>query len=215
MTACAARRPAPAPGSGGSGCFGVSGGSGEAGFTLIVVLIAVAVSSILLSAAVTTWTHVMKREAEEELIWRGEQYVRAIECYMGVRGTQPTELEQLVEARCIRRLYSQPLSEDGSWRLLRMSAPGVQTAARADDSGSGLLRRNIRSSEPIVGVAPGITGQAIRSFDDSYDYESWEFVLGRDTRPSVRAIGLPEGFEPGQSLDEILRQQRKKAKSGR
>lgn len=209
MIACAGRRSTPAEGRDGRG------GSGEAGFTLIVVLIAVAVSSILLSAAVTTWTHVMKREAEEELIWRGEQYVRAIECYMGVRGVPPTELEQLVEARCIRRLYSQPLSKDGSWRVLRMSAPGVPTAAAAGGPGPGLMRRNLRSSEPIVGVAPGITGQATRRFDDSYDYESWEFVLGRDTRPPVRAIGLPEGFEPGQSLDEILERQRKKAKSGR
>ena len=186
----------------------------DAGFTIIVVLVAVVVTSILLSAAVTAWTHVMRRADEEELIWRGKQYAKAIECYVGRRAVPPTELEQLVEAQCIRKLYPQPLSKDGSWRLVRARAPGVvPTAATEEESGGGLLRRNLRSSEPIVGVAPGIAGTAIRSYDDSYDYEEWEFVLGDDEPPPVRVLGLPEGFRGGQTLDEILERQRARSKS--
>ena len=188
----------------------------DSGFTIIVVLVAVAVTSILLSTVVTTWTHVMRRADEAELIWRGQQYAKAIECYVGLRAVPPTELEQLAEARCIRQLYAQPLSDDGSWRLVRATAPGVvPTAGAADPSAAGgrLLRRNLRSSEPIVGVAPGITGTAIRAYDDSYDYEEWEFTVGDDEPPPVRALGLPEGSRGGQTLDEILKRQRSRAKS--
>lgn len=193
---------------------GIAAADDDAGFTIIVVLVAVVVTSILLSTAVTAWTHVMRRADEEELIWRGKQYAKAIECYVGRRAVPPTELEQLVEAQCIRKLYPQPLSKDGSWRLVRARAPGVvPTAATEEESGGGLLRRNLRSSEPIVGVAPGIAGTAIRSYDDSYDYEEWEFVLGDDEPPPVRVLGLPEGFRGGQTLDEILERQRARSKS--
>jgi type II secretory pathway pseudopilin PulG len=185
----------------------------EGGFTLIVVLIAVAITSVLLSAAVTTWTHVMQRADEAELIWRGRQYAKAIECYVGQRAVPPTELEQLVDARCIRKLYAQPLADDGSWRLVRAAAPGVvPTADREEESGRG-LRTNLRSSEPIIGVAPGITGTAIRAYDDSFDYEDWEFVLGDDEPPPVRALGLPPGFRGDESLEEILERQRGRARS--
>ncbi len=193
-----------------------SGGS-EAGFTIIVVLVAVTVTSILLSAAVTTWTHVMRRADEAELIWRGRQYAKAIECYVGKRAVPPIELEQLLDAGCIRKLYAQPLAEDGSWRLVRAVAPGVVPGAgpgAEEDEGRGRgLRTNIRSSEPIIGVAPGITGTAIRIYDDSYEYEEWEFVVGEDEPPPVRALGLPEGFRGDQSLEEILERQRDRAKN--
>ena len=192
--------------------------AGDAGFTLIVLLVAVVVTSILLSVAVTTWVHVMRRADEEELIWRGRQYVTAIRCYVELRGVPPTELAQLVDAKCIRKLYAQPLSRDGSWRILRSSAPGILAAdqAQATAAGSGLMRRNLRSSEPIVGVAAGISGAAIRAFEGSREYEEWEFVFGREARrPPVRALGLPEGFQPGQTLDDILRRQRQRAKGGR
>ena len=193
---------------------GAAGVTDDSGFTIIVVLVAVAVTSILLSTAVTAWVHVMRRADETELIWRGQQYAKAIECYVGLRAVPPTELEQLVEAKCIRQLYAQPLSDDGSWRLVRARAPGVvPTAGSEGESEGGLLRRNLRSSEPIVGVAPGITGTAIVAYDDSYDYEEWEFVLGGDEPPPVRALGLPEGFRGGQTLDEILERQRRRAKS--
>ena len=199
------------------GAGAMSSATEDSGFTLIVVLVAVAVTSILLSSAVTTWTHVMRRADEIELIWRGQQYAKAIECYIGLRAVPPTELEQLLEARCIRKLYPQPLSEDGSWRLVRAMAPGVVPVSGGgeDEAEEGLLRRNLRSSEPIVGVAPGITGTAIRAYKDSFDYEEWEFVFGEDERPPVRALGLPDDFRGERTLEDILRRQRERAGSRR
>ena len=181
----------------------------EDGFTLIVVLVAITVMSILLSAAATTWTHVTRRADEAELIWRGEQYAKAIDCYVRLRATPPVELQQLVDARCLRKLYAQPLTPDGSWRILRATLPGAPGTPEGEQEESSGLRRNLRSSEPIIGVAPGIAGTAVRTYEDSRDYAEWEFVFGEDERPPVRALGLPEGFRPGQTLEEILRRQRR------
>ena len=173
----------------------------EGGFTMVVLLIAVTVSSILMTVAATTWTHVSRRAAEAELIWRGEQYARGIQCYQQARGVPPRELEQILEAQCIRKLWEQPLSPDGSWEVIRAVAPGVAREALGDEERSGgllsrggsLLSRNRRSSEPIMGVAPGIDGEAITALRGSRQYEDWRFGAAMGPPPPVRALGVPPG----------------------
>ncbi|MFC2173993.1 hypothetical protein ACFLU6_15425, partial [Acidobacteriota bacterium] len=96
--------------------------------TLIAVLILVLISSIMLGAAMPLWTTVVKREKEEELIYRGEQYVRAIEEFQLTVGRPPNKLEELIEyktidqKRFIRKLYEDPMAEDGKWALIYADA---------------------------------------------------------------------------------------------
>jgi type II secretory pathway pseudopilin PulG len=112
---------------------------GEDGFTLLGVLIAVAVINIALGVATVRWSMVMKRQREIELIWRGEQYARALDCYRQQEQTLPTELEELVDARCLRRLYTDPVSKDGPWEVIRAGDLTQEEAERllaggADDA---------------------------------------------------------------------------------
>ena len=65
-----------------------------AGFTLLGVIIAIAVMNIFLGVAVTRWTFVNQRDREIELIWRGEQYTRALQCFIGKQGVPPTDLSE-------------------------------------------------------------------------------------------------------------------------
>jgi hypothetical protein len=71
---------------------------------------------------VTSWRTLDQRAREAELIWRGEQISRAIRCYAAASAGEPLEdLEQLVEASCLRRVYPDPMVPDGEWRILRQS----------------------------------------------------------------------------------------------
>jgi len=95
---------------------------GQEGYTLVGLLILVAIVNIGLAVAVTSWRAVDTRAREAELIWRGEQIVRAISCHGTTEATAPLEkLEQLVESNCLRNLYRDPMSRDGKWRILRQS----------------------------------------------------------------------------------------------
>ena len=45
---------------------------------MAALLVSLAVMSVLMTAALPAWRHQAKREKEAELVFRGEQYVRAI-----------------------------------------------------------------------------------------------------------------------------------------
>lgn len=92
----------------------------EAGFTLVGLLVVVAVINVAMAVAATSWVTLDKRARETELIWRGQQIATAITCFGREHATEPLdELEQLVEANCLRRLYPEPFARDGKWRVLR------------------------------------------------------------------------------------------------
>lgn len=93
---------------------------GQSGYTLVVLAVAVSVMSVLVAAALPHWAHAMQREKEEELIFRGWQYAEAIRIFTQRTGRYPTSLKELMEVkpRSIRRLWKDPMSEDGNWGLI-------------------------------------------------------------------------------------------------
>ena len=57
---------------------GRSGSKDEAGYAMAVLLVGMAISAVLMTVAMPVWKQSATREKEEELIFRGQQYVRAI-----------------------------------------------------------------------------------------------------------------------------------------
>lgn len=104
--------------------------AGERGVLLVALLMAMTVMMILLTATAQGWTAIMKREREEELLFRGNQYIIAIRAYQAEHGGQfPTDLEDLMKEgprrhRYIRQMFKDPFSEDGEWNLLFLGPDG-------------------------------------------------------------------------------------------
>jgi type II secretory pathway pseudopilin PulG len=64
-----------------------------------------------------------RREKEEDMIWRGQQYARAIGLYYRKFGKYPTKVDDLVKetngVRFLRKPYTDPMNkDDGSWRFI-------------------------------------------------------------------------------------------------
>src|SRR6266705_7168200 len=103
----------------------------ETGAVLIIFMVTLAVAAIALGAAVQAWSTTWRRENEEELIFRANQYVDGIIAYRKEHGGQfPLKLEDLFKPgprrlRYIRRLYKDPIVPDGKWGLLYLM-PGGQ-----------------------------------------------------------------------------------------
>lgn len=104
----------------------------EEGFTLLGLLVVVALVNISLAVAMTSWVTIGKRAKEAELIWRGQQYVRALRCYQEQEGALPEELDELLDNDCIRALYPEPMSSSGEWRVIRESE--LQQSATGRDA---------------------------------------------------------------------------------
>lgn len=101
----------------------------QAGFTLLMVVFMVAVLLITVAAAAPNLLTEGRREKEKEMVWRGEQYERAIRLYYQKFGKYPTKIEDLTRetngVRFLRKAYTDPMNaEDGSWRFIYVGPNG-------------------------------------------------------------------------------------------
>jgi type II secretory pathway pseudopilin PulG len=102
----------------------------EAGYALLIVVFLAAVMLVAAAAVAPNLLTQGRRENEEEMIWRGEQYVRAIRLYYRKNGRFPRTMEDLTEKRgtirFLRKAYRDPMNrKDGSWRMIYVG-PGGQ-----------------------------------------------------------------------------------------
>jgi type II secretory pathway pseudopilin PulG len=94
-----------------------------------MVVFLVATSLILSAAVMPNLLTQGRREREEEMVWRGEQYERAIGLYFKKFGRYPTKIDDLTKqtngVRFLRQAYTDPMNkEDGSWRFIYVGPNG-------------------------------------------------------------------------------------------
>ena len=98
----------------------------HAGFTLVGVVVAIAILTILIAAVGPSVATIVQRDKEMELIFRGKQYARAILAFQKRYGRYPTELKELreIKPRSIRQLWREPFCncEEG-WQAIVAGTP--------------------------------------------------------------------------------------------
>jgi type II secretory pathway pseudopilin PulG len=100
----------------------------EKGFTLAGALTILAIIAIFWALTLPLWARIKQRDNEEELIFRGNEYIEAIGRYHQKYGTYPPDLETLEKLKYIRKLYVDPMTKSGKWKVLHPDAL-VQTGA--------------------------------------------------------------------------------------
>jgi type II secretory pathway pseudopilin PulG len=97
-------------------CMGLAGQGrsvDQRGYAMAALLVGMSVMAVMMAAALPVWSHAGKREREEELIWRGEQYKRAIMLFQRkYANTFPPSLDVLVEQKFLRKKYKDPITND-------------------------------------------------------------------------------------------------------
>lgn len=100
------------------------------GYALLFVLF---LTALVLIAAATAALNIYtegQREKDKMMIWRGEQYERAIGLYYRKYGRFPTSIDDLLKeqngnVRFLREAYKEPMNKtDGSWRLIYVTPAG-------------------------------------------------------------------------------------------
>src|ERR1700722_8914566 len=104
--------------------------SPEAGYAYLMALFMVLVVIVGTSAAVENVLTTGRRQRDDEVIWRGNQYVRAIRLFYKKTGHYPQNLEDLEKGQPQLHFlryaaYRDPLNkDDGSWRLICVNGAG-------------------------------------------------------------------------------------------
>src|SRR5215218_3601929 len=111
----------------------------EAGYAMAALLVAMALMALMMSVAMPVWRQAAQREKEAELVWRGQQYDRALQLYRrksGVPGAP--NLDVLIQQKFLRKKYKDPIT-GGDFELKPVGAigPGTQTPGM---TGTGNLR---------------------------------------------------------------------------
>jgi type II secretory pathway pseudopilin PulG len=122
----------------------------ERGYMLLYLLFLVAVLAISLVAIVPTLKFVIKRDQEQEMVHRGEQYRRAIRRYYRRMGSYPASLDVLEntnDMRFLRKRYKDPMNHNKDFKTLTqidlMKAMGTALSQNAGIAGAQTLGQPI------------------------------------------------------------------------
>jgi hypothetical protein len=201
--------------------MGLGGQLDQRGYAMAALLVMLGVMSVLMTALLPAWRFQAKREKELELIFRGEQYVKAIALYerkMGP-GMRPPSIDVLVQQRFLRKKYKDPMTEDGEFQPLFIGAnnpapaPGGRGQARP---GMPAAQQQPQGPTP-TGVGSGFTGgqagvggilgvrskskeNSIITYKGATRYDQWNFVFaGAANQPGMPGgRGAPGVGGPGQ-----------------
>lgn len=110
----------------------------ESGYILFGIVIVLVILGISLVAAVPLWQKAIQREREQELIFRGYQYMQAIERYQKkYPGAYPPNVDVLVKEKFLRKAYADPFAKDGEWSTIRQLSPELQLGAQQQQQQPG------------------------------------------------------------------------------
>ncbi len=145
---------------------------GQRGYAMAALLVSIGVLMVIMSVAMPVWRTQAQREKEAELIFRGEQYARAVNLYtrkMGP-GNFPPSIDVLVQQRFLRKKYKDPMTPDGEFEIITAASgagqPGVGRGNQPPQPGGrGALGPSTGLSAPPSSMgAPGGRGQSPSPF---------------------------------------------------
>ena len=197
------------------------GGSGNDGYAMAALLVAMGIMAIFLSMALPAWRTASQREKETELIFRGQQYARAVSLFQRKYANAfPPNLDILLDQHFLRKKYKDPMTADGEFQVVYANQQ-ASAQPSAGGAGSGIVPTQGQPGRPatavgagtsiaaqggIIGVTSKSTATSIRVYNGQSKYNEWVFVAqqtsGRIGAPNssqtpTGGINLPGGGQGG------------------
>jgi len=104
---------------------------------MAALLVAMSIMAVMMTVAMPVWKHQVQREREEELVFRGTQYVHAIALFQRkFANAYPPNVDVLVDQRFLRKKYKDPITND-DFVLLPAGTGTTAPGQTAPDPGRG------------------------------------------------------------------------------
>jgi type II secretory pathway pseudopilin PulG len=168
---------------------------------MVALLVAMSVMAVALSTALPMFSTIARREREAELVFRGQQYARAVSLFQRkYANALPPELDVLLNERFLRKKYKDPIT-GGDFQLVGPGSPELAEALNAPPQQQGRAGQQGRGGPPVVrpaqppgrgtqsnpltaGQAPGgILGviskskqTSLRLYNGKDKYNEWVFI---------------------------------------
>jgi len=156
----------------------------QRGSVLLALLVMIVVLGLTASMAGQSLQAIMQREREEELLWRGLQYRRALAGYQnfkhGAQQMYPSSLDDLLKdprsatrVRHLRRLYNDPMTGE-EWEIIKDPAERII---------------GVHSSSDLEPFKQSGFPEGLEGFEGKTSYRDWQFVYV----PEKQSAGRPPG----------------------
>ena len=190
----------------------------DGGFIMVALLVGMAVAAVWMGAALPAWRQQALREKETELIFRGEQYARAIVLYQKKNdGQYPPSIDTLISNRYLRKKWKDPVSgkdflpigiglgtgqagspSPGGARGAAPIAPPGRSAGPGQQGGAG-------QTPGIIGVRSPSQATSIKIYRQQQQHSLWPFdaaQLYAKMGYSMNRGGGPGRGGPGRGGDQ-------------
>jgi type II secretory pathway pseudopilin PulG len=160
------------------------------GYVLIILTFAVFLLAIGLLVAVPVLQTEIQREKEEELIFRGKQYAEAVRIYVQKNpGRFPASLKELLEKKCIRRLFRDPFGPDGQWNVILTTGQAPTGRQSAQEVMVAPERALPAIKNPrIIGVVSSSPARSVKIYNDQESHDKWLFYFGHDPKKPPKIV---------------------------
>jgi len=182
----------------------------QKGVVYLWTLFAVTVAGVVLAGTGQVWQIKAQREKEQELLFIGDQFRKAIMSYYnspltGIR-QYPEKLEDLLEdkrgpvpIRHLRKIYIDPMTRDDDWGLIIEEPPQQQAAGSqtGTQGAAGLAGLSAAPAAGTISVTQGIAGvyslsmqtprkkaqfpEHYANFSEAETYQGWRFLFKQQT----------------------------------
>ena len=172
----------------------------EGGYAVLLAIFMVATMVLLAAAATPNILTQGRRLREQEAIWRGNQYVRAIRLYYQKNGKYPSNLEDLTKANAagvhfLRKAYKEPMNNsDGSWRLIYVTLPSGQLVGSVHFHNLQEMAVAAAFAGQLTGSVSGIASQLFGQVNQNL---SGATQFGATSQPGPQP-GQQTGLQSGQ-----------------
>src|SRR6478752_1153514 len=197
--------------------FDFAHGKSHRGYAMAALLVGMSVMAVLMTALMPVWSHMATREKEEELIFRGKQYARAIGLFQRkYANTAPPTIDLLVEQRFLRKKYKDPITNDdfqpiyanqqqqaGQGSSQVAQRPGQQANATAvapaqsQPLQSGFASTGVGNQGGVIGVTSKSKASSLKIYNGRDHYNEWAFIFLQTAQRAGQSAG-PGGTAPNQ-----------------
>ncbi|HVH27300.1 MAG TPA: hypothetical protein VM818_11085 [Vicinamibacterales bacterium] len=194
----------------------------ESGYAMAVLLVAMSVMAVMLTVAMPVWNQAARREREAELVFRGEQYARAIGLFQRkYANTPPPSIDVLVQEKFLRKKFKDPITNTdfvplpaAGGGVLPGPAPAQGRGGAPASFGAAPLGRGGPTNAPargnpaapslsgltgggggIIGVTSASKAESIRTYKGATHYNEWRFVYAPTT--ATPGGNVPGAVTPG------------------
>jgi type II secretory pathway pseudopilin PulG len=168
----------------------------DRGFALASLILFTMVATMFVVATIPLYRLQAKRRQEEELIFRGEEYVRAIQKYQRKFKTYPLSIDALLNTngeRFLRKAYTDPITEK-PFRTIYINPDGSLTGSTLFSQPQKLQnpvveqfynQQAAQAQQPeqkpapgawVIGVTSESEMKSIKLYNGRGIYNEWEFI---------------------------------------